>query len=103
MEDLRVGRAVARRYRNRRIGEFLKEMELSEGPGTGIPKILRAMQANGSQTPLFESDEAQAELAKPIQLSPLATAALDLLRDRASRESEEIKLPSRVEFQSRSN
>ena len=83
MEDLRVGRAVARRYRNRRIGEFLKEMELSEGPGTGIPKILRAMQANGSQTPLFESDEAQAELlatsfaalADPIRLRLLSYIA----------------------------
>jgi len=29
LDDLREGRAVARRYRNRRIGEFLKELELS--------------------------------------------------------------------------
>jgi ATP-dependent DNA helicase RecG len=56
MEDLRVGRAVARRYRNRRIGEFLKELELSEGRGTGIPKILESMRANASEEPIFETD-----------------------------------------------
>jgi len=57
MEDLRVGRSVTRRYRNRRIGDFLKELDLTEGRSTGIPKILRAMQANGSPLPEFETDE----------------------------------------------
>lgn len=57
LEDLRAGRAVSRRYRNRRIGEFLKELDLTEGRSTGVPKILRAMQGNGSPPPEFESDE----------------------------------------------
>ena len=57
MEDLQAGRAISRRYRNRRIGEFLKELDLAEGRSTGIPKILRAMRENGSPAPLFESDE----------------------------------------------
>ncbi len=57
MEDLQAGRAVSRRYRNRRIGEFLKELDLTEGRSTGIPKILRVMQANGSPEPRFESDD----------------------------------------------
>ena len=57
MEDLQTGRAVSRRYRNRRIGEFLKELELAEGRSTGIPKILRAMRKNGSPAPILESDE----------------------------------------------
>jgi len=56
MADLRRGKAVSRRYRNRRIGEFLKELDLTEGRATGIPKILRAMQGNGSPTPKFETD-----------------------------------------------
>jgi ATP-dependent DNA helicase RecG len=55
--DLRQGKAVSRRYRNRRIGEFLKELDLTEGRATGVPKILRAMRANGSPAPKFESDE----------------------------------------------
>ena len=57
MEDLQSGRAVSRRYRNRRIGEFLKELDLTEGRSTGIPKVLRVMQANGSPEPRFESDD----------------------------------------------
>ncbi|MBN1959670.1 MAG: transcriptional regulator [Deltaproteobacteria bacterium] len=57
MQDLRAGKAVSRRYRNRRIGEFLKELDLTEGRSTGIPKIMRAMQQNGSPPPEFESDD----------------------------------------------
>ena len=30
-EDFEAGRSVSRRYRNRRIGEFLKELDLTEG------------------------------------------------------------------------
>lgn len=43
--------------RNRRIGEFLKELRLAEGRGTGIPKLLRAMRENGSPQPKFDFDE----------------------------------------------
>ena len=57
LEDLQAGKAVSRRYRNRRIGEFLKELDLTEGRSTGVPKILRVMRANGSPTPKFETDE----------------------------------------------
>ncbi|OHC61862.1 MAG: transcriptional regulator [Rhodocyclales bacterium GWA2_65_19] len=57
IEDFAAGRAVSRRYRNRRIGEFLKELDLTEGRSTGVPKILRAMAANGSPAPRFETDD----------------------------------------------
>ena len=43
LANLEAGHLVARRYRNRRIGEFLKELRLTEGRGTGIPTVLRAM------------------------------------------------------------
>ena len=43
--------------RNRRIGEFLKELRLAEGRGTGLPKIRRRMAENGSPEPLFDYDE----------------------------------------------
>ncbi len=43
--------------RNRRIGEFLRELRLAEAKGTGIPKILRRLKANGSPPPLFDFDE----------------------------------------------
>ena len=57
MDDFRKGQAVSRRYRNRRIGEFLKELDLAEARSTGVPKIFRAMRQNGSPEPIFESDE----------------------------------------------
>lgn len=53
LDQLRIGRAVSRRYRNRRIGEFLKELELTEGRSTGITKIVKAMASNGSPAPEF--------------------------------------------------
>lgn len=55
-EDIQNRRMISRRYRNRRIGDFLKELKLVEGRNTGIPTILRAMDANGSQPPVFETD-----------------------------------------------
>ena len=70
MEDLRVGRAVTRRYRNRRIGEFLKELELSEGRGTGIPKILHALRSNGSPEPIFETDDDRLSFLVRLPLRP---------------------------------
>lgn len=59
LADLQAGRAVSRRYRNRRLGEFLKELDLTEGRATGIPKILRVMAANGSPRPILETDDAR--------------------------------------------
>jgi len=38
-EDLKNYRLISRRYRNRRIGDFLKELKLVEGRNTGIPTI----------------------------------------------------------------
>lgn len=57
MQDIAAGQAIARRYRNRRIGEFLKELELTEGRATGINKINRAVAGNGSPDPIFETDD----------------------------------------------
>ena len=56
-EKLRAGKIVARKYRNRRVGDFLKELHLTEGKGTGILKIKRAMQLNGSPEPMFDTDD----------------------------------------------
>jgi ATP-dependent DNA helicase RecG len=49
-------RIVARDYRNRRIGDFLKELHLTEGRGTGVPKIYGALERNGSPKPILETD-----------------------------------------------
>lgn len=81
MEDLRAGRAVSRRYRNRRIGEFLKELDLTEGRSTGIPKILKVMAANGSPAPLFETDDDRISYVVRLPAHPQAQGA-----DTANRE-----------------
>ena len=57
LEGLRTFKVRSRRYRNRRIGEFLKELHLTEGRNTGFKKILDALQKNGSPLPEFETDE----------------------------------------------
>jgi len=74
-EELSTGRAMSRRYRNRRIGEFLKELDLTEGRGTGVPKILRAMRDNGSPPPLFKFDEDHSYFATVLPIHPAALAA----------------------------
>lgn len=56
-DKLHSGKIVARKYRNRRIGDFLKELRLTEGRGTGIPKIQKVMQLNGSPSPVFDTDD----------------------------------------------
>jgi len=47
---------TSREYRNRRIGDFLKELELTEGRGSGFPIIYNAMEKNGSPKPIFKTD-----------------------------------------------
>ena len=58
LEGLKNYNVYSRRYRNRRIGDFLKDLHLTEGRNTGFKKILRAIKANGSPLPEFETDEA---------------------------------------------
>lgn len=47
----------SRRYRNRRLGEFLKELDLTEGRATGIPTIQEELKKNGSGRASIETDE----------------------------------------------
>jgi ATP-dependent DNA helicase RecG len=80
MKALTQGRIHARRYRNRRIGEFLKELKLTEGRGTGIPKVIRAMRENGSPLPRFDTDENREYFTAILPLHPDAKE-LDLEGD----------------------
>lgn len=56
-EGLKKYRVSNRRYRNRRIGDFLKELHLTEGRNTGFKKILDALEENNSPKPEFETDD----------------------------------------------
>lgn len=81
LADLRCGKAVSRRYRNRRIGEFLKELDLTEGRATGIPKILRAMRDNGSPMPGFETDEDRTSFLIRLPVHPKARDVVGTTHD----------------------
>jgi len=59
--------------RNRRIGELLKELRLAEGRGTGVPKIQRAMRANGSPVARFDFDAARTYFRVTLPLHPSHT------------------------------
>ncbi len=39
------------------MGDFLKELDLTEGRNTGFPKIYSSLRKNGSPMPLFETDD----------------------------------------------
>jgi len=54
---LQQRRVIARDYRNRRIGDFLKELKLTEGKATGFPLIKDELAKNGSPEPIFYTDE----------------------------------------------
>lgn len=55
---LKAGNNIrARRYRNRKLGDYLKELDLTEGRGTGIPTIQKELQANRSERAVFETDD----------------------------------------------
>ena len=77
MDDLTGERILARRYRNRRIGEFLKELDLTEGRFTGIPKIREAMRKNGSPAPKFVTDEGRNFFAVELAINPDFLKAVD--------------------------
>lgn len=83
-----------RRYRNRRIGEFLKELHLTEGRNTGFGKILRALENNGSPKPIFETDEERTYFATTIFIHPefLTDQTTDQTTDQAVNDSTDDKI-----------
>jgi ATP-dependent DNA helicase RecG len=76
IEDINKGPATIRTYRNRRIGDFLKELHLTEGRCTGVPKIHKAMLKNGSPPAIFETD---ADALYFLTILPIHTEATRLI------------------------
>ena len=69
-ENIKRLQLVTTRYRNRRIGEFLKELDLAEGRNTGMPAIIRACEGNGSPLPRFETDDDRRQLRVVLPIHP---------------------------------
>lgn len=57
-----------KKYRNRRIGEIFKELDLSEKQSTGIPTILNELKKNGSPMPEFDTDDERNYLETTIKI-----------------------------------
>ena len=66
--------------RNRRLAEFLKELRLAELRLSGIPKMFRAMEANGSPPPEFDFDEDRTYFQVTLRAHPIH-AAVSAMRD----------------------
>lgn len=64
--------------RNRRIGELLKELRLAEGRNTGVSKIFKSMEDNGSPPPTFDFDPTLSYFRVTLPAHPeyIAIAAL---------------------------
>ena len=83
----------ARVYRNRRIGDFLKELKLIEGRNTGFPNALNALKENGSRPLKFDMNPDRDYLSVTIPVhdyfisgkkavsSVYAEKILDILKD----------------------
>ncbi len=63
-------RFSTRYYRNRRLGEFLKELDLSEGKSTGVPTIQEELRNNGSPKAKFLTDEDRRAIEVIIPIHP---------------------------------
>lgn len=64
--------------RNKRIGEFLKELRLAEQRGTGVAKLHGEMRKNGSPPPRFDFDEARSYFRVTLPAHPEYQAILAL-------------------------
>jgi len=69
-EMLQERSIVARSYRNRRIGDFFKELELTEGRATGFPTIYHELEKNGSPKPKFKTDAEKNYFLATIYIHP---------------------------------
>jgi ATP-dependent DNA helicase RecG len=57
LQSFQTGQVRPSRYRNRRLGDFLKELDLTEGKATGIPTVFKELKKNGSPEPRFNTDD----------------------------------------------
>ena len=69
-------RIITREYRNRKLGDYFKELKLTEGRGTGLPIIYSSMEKNGSPEPAFETDEDRSYFLCTLPVHPLAQDVL---------------------------
>ena len=75
---------VSKRYRNRRLGEYLKELDMAEGRSTGIPTIQNVLENNGSPRATVVTDEDRTFFRITI---PCHEAAGNIIADIANKDA----------------
>ena len=68
--------------RNRRVGEFLKQLGLAEAWWTGLPLVYRSMEENGSPVPRFDFDSSRTWFRATLPAHP-EYVAVSALQDAA--------------------
>jgi ATP-dependent DNA helicase RecG len=74
-----------RKYRNGRIGDFLKEMHLTEARGTGVTKIKKAFLKNGSPIPMFDTDEDRSYFRVSFRIHPFFESSKKVISEQELR------------------
>ena len=69
-ESIRNLNMKGRYYRNKRLGDFLKELHLTEGRNTGMRMIVESMTSNGSGLPIYETDSGRTYMSVTIPIHP---------------------------------
>lgn len=82
-DDLENRVLISSRYRNRRIGDFLKELKMVEGRNTGVPLIVSAMKNNGSDLPVFKTDEDRSYFRVILPIHPVFLENKNIQKDAA--------------------
>lgn len=94
-DDILNNRLTVGTYRNSRIGEYLKELDLAESRFTGIPEVVRALEENGSPPLRILTDPGRTYFKAVLEIhpdfrnrcesrdgGPLDARIMDLLRSR---------------------
>jgi ATP-dependent DNA helicase RecG len=69
LDEMQKGIIRNKRYRNRRIGDFLKELDMTDGR-TDIPIIRKERAKNGSPEPRFKTDENYSYFITTLPIRP---------------------------------
>lgn len=86
-EAFKTGPVKPRRYRNRRLGDFLKELDLTEGKATGIPRIKKALRENGSPEPFFDFNDDRTFFEVDFYINPAFKKKKNFSSDKSSEEN----------------
>lgn len=94
--DLKQLRIRSSSYRNKRLGDFLKELHLTEGRNTGLPNIISALRRNGSPMAEYETDEDRSWLRVTLRINDrfrdlIPSTSNPVTEKRARRTREETK------------